>query len=95
MAGDDVLGLAAGVLAFALLATVWLVALVATAVVWPWREATGRWTVVAYSTRGGPPSRGNEWRQVVKGKANAEALVQWWTENIQSNGEPLADPLPV
>ncbi len=65
-------------------------ALVATAVVWPWRASTGRWPVVAYPTGDDPDAVLHcVW---VTGRAAANAQAQRWVEETRLHGRPLVGP---
>ena len=68
----------------------WVAAVVATAVVWPWRAMTGRWPVVAYVL---DPYDGDS-RQQRTGplpRAEAHALACRWAEHIKHYGRPPID----
>jgi hypothetical protein len=84
---DGVVGLVFVGLTLTWMAVVWTACLAATAVVWPWRKATGNWLVVAYSTTGGP-AMDKTWRETVRGKAEADALVARWVKEIREHGSP-------
>jgi hypothetical protein len=84
---DGVVGLVFMGLALTVAAVVWLACLAATAVVWPWRKATGNWLVVAYTTTGGPAAD-KLWRETVRGKAEANALIERWVKEIREHGSP-------
>jgi hypothetical protein len=84
---DGVVGLVFVGLTLTYVAVVWTACLAATAVVWPWRKATGNWLVVAYSTTGGPAFE-KTWRETVRGKAEADALVARWVKEIREHGSP-------
>ena len=88
---DGFIGLAGGALTAATAGVGWTIAFLITAVVWPWRELTGRWPVVAYPTTGGPAAD-KKWIIIVNGKANADVLTQQWVEEIRARGEPVAQP---
>jgi len=89
MQADDVIGLAGGALTAGTAAVGWTAACLMTAAVWPWRELTGRWPVVAYPTTGGPAAD-KKWITVVNGKASANALAQQWAEEIRARGKPVS-----
>lgn len=70
--------------------------LVATAVAWPFRALTGRWTVVAYEL--GDPTERPEIRRKVKGRKAADALAHEWAAIIKRDGtlDPaVAESVPV
>jgi hypothetical protein len=60
------------------------VLLVSTAVVWPFRALTGRWTVVAYELD--DPTERPEIRRRVKGRKAADALAREWAAVIERDG---------
>jgi hypothetical protein len=93
-AADGVLGVALGALALAVVVAVWTAAIVATVVVWPWRELSGNWPVVAYALTGGPAGEGHERLVTVRGKAAADALVKRWADEIKASGQPVSEPSP-
>jgi hypothetical protein len=95
MGADDWLGLAGAVLTATTFGVVWTAVLLATAVVWPWRELKGDWPVVAYPTTGGPLGGMKAWCVTVTGKANADALVQRWAREIKDGGEPVSAALKI
>ncbi|NUO60841.1 MAG: hypothetical protein HOV71_16815 [Hamadaea sp.] len=70
-------------------AVVWLVALVCTVGVWPWRALSGHWLVVAYPTA----SPGAAHRRWVGSAAEAKRLVVEWADAI-SSGQLGPHPAP-
>ncbi|WP_433789288.1 hypothetical protein [Actinoplanes sp. CA-252034] len=58
--------------------------LLATAVVWPFRALTGRWTVVAYELI--DPDEKPVIRRKVKGRKAADALAREWAAIIEREG---------
>ncbi|GIF70968.1 hypothetical protein Asi02nite_04860 [Asanoa siamensis] len=76
----------------------WLAALLATAVVWPYRTVSGRWLVVAYPLESHPgvDDRGSDrpHQRRVNGHSAATALTHQWARDIEQFGgprEPLHD----
>ncbi|WP_127552647.1 hypothetical protein [Actinoplanes sp. OR16] len=63
----------------------WLLVLLATAVVWPWRAITGRWLVVAYVTDTGGEEFDSQW---VQGRSAADELARRWATEIEQHGRP-------
>jgi hypothetical protein len=61
-----------------------IICLLATAVVWPFRALTGRWTVVAYEL--GDPTERPEIRRRVKGRKAGDALAREWAAIIERDG---------
>jgi len=69
----------------------WAGALLATLVVWPWRAWTGRWPVVAYVLY--RPDLNIEPVEVeVRGRAEADALVKRWVEQVRAGDRNLIAP---
>ncbi|GIM88639.1 hypothetical protein [Paractinoplanes toevensis] len=66
----------------------WVVAPLATAVIWPARMIHGRWLVVAYMPDG--PHGSNMHRQWVEGRAAADAAARQWAAEINRDGSPAA-----
>lgn len=66
-----------------------LSALLATAVVWPWRAVTNRWPVIAY-VPDAPDGNIQEHRTPPMRRAQAKAVVRDWAEHIKRYGEPPA-----
>ncbi|MEU4690530.1 hypothetical protein [Actinoplanes sp. NPDC023714] len=64
----------------------WLLVLLATAVVWPWRAITGRWQVVAYVTDTGGRELESRW---VRGRSAADELARQWATEIEQHGRPI------
>jgi hypothetical protein len=91
---DDVIGVAVMALVVAMLVAVWTAALVATVVVWPWRELRGTWPVVAYPITRGAAGAGQERLVTVRGKAAADALVKRWVDEIKGSGQPVSQLNP-
>ena len=67
----------------------WLSALVATAVVWPWRAVTNRWPVIAY-VPDDPEGNIQMHRTPPMRRAQAKAVARDWAEHIKRYGEPPA-----
>jgi hypothetical protein len=67
----------------------WVAALLATVVVWPLRAITRRWPVVAYVLY---PYDGDSRRHLTGPlrRAEADALVRQWAEDIKRHGTPSA-----
>ncbi|MEV1144003.1 hypothetical protein [Micromonospora sp. NPDC049799] len=70
----------------------WLAALLATAVVWPYRAMSGRWPVVAYPLPShlgeDGQSRTRLHRHRVKDRQAALALTRQWARDIEQLGRP-------
>jgi hypothetical protein len=71
----------------------WLAALLATAVVWPYRAISGRWSVVAYPLDPsdlGEDDQGSDrpHRRRVKDRQEAVALTRQWVRDIEQQGSP-------
>ncbi|MFF4875103.1 hypothetical protein [Micromonospora sp. NPDC000668] len=69
----------------------WFAALLATAVVWPYRAVSGRWLVVAYpldpSLVATDDHRGDRsHRRAVTGRPAALALTEQWVRDIERQG---------
>ena len=64
----------------------WVLALLATVVVWPTRAVTDRWPVVAYQL----DAKGDENAvcRSVHGRSAADALVREWAQAIERHGRP-------
>jgi hypothetical protein len=83
---DGPLAIAVGVPVLAWWLGAWVVALLATAVVWPVRAIRGRWPVVAYRPDG---PHGSGWHcQWVEGRAAADAAAEKWAAEISRDGRP-------
>ncbi|MEU4163537.1 hypothetical protein [Actinoplanes sp. NPDC026670] len=61
-----------------------IVFLLATAVMWPFRFLTGRWTVVAYELN--DPTERPAIRRKVRGRKAADALAREWATIIKRDG---------
>jgi hypothetical protein len=79
----------------------WLAALLATAVVWPYRTVSGRWLVVAYpvSSHLGLFDEGSDrqHQRRVNALSAATALTHQWARDIEQLGgpqEPSHDEVP-
>ncbi|SBT39053.1 hypothetical protein [Micromonospora narathiwatensis] len=94
MGADDWLAIAGMVLVATILGVLWAAALLATAVVWPWRAVSGTWPVVAYPVTGGPPGGGHERAVRVRGRTDADLLVRRWGEEIKAHGAPVSTAGP-
>jgi hypothetical protein len=75
----------------------WLAALLATAVVWPYRALSGRWLVVAYPLSSDlgedDHGRGHPHQRRVNTHAAAMALTIQWASDIEQLGRPQEPPL--
>ena len=65
----------------------WLVALLATLVVLPWRAITNRWPVIAYVIDA-EDGNSRQCRTRPMPRAAADALARKWAEHIKRHGEP-------
>jgi hypothetical protein len=65
----------------------WVVAVLATIVVWPYRFVTNRWPVVAYVV---DPFDGDSRQHRTRPlrRAEANALARQWAEHIKRDGRP-------
>ncbi|MGW0214117.1 hypothetical protein ACWDXH_06980 [Micromonospora chokoriensis] len=78
---------------------IWLAALLATVVVWPYRAVSGLWPVVAYPLDSSPVAtddqRGDQpYRRQVTGRAAAVTLTRQWARDIEQHGHPEPAPPP-
>lgn len=74
----------------------WLAALLATAVVWPYRALSGRWLVVAYPLsshlREDDPGSERPHQRRVDTRSAAMALTKQWARDIEQLGRPQEPP---
>ncbi|SNY49953.1 hypothetical protein [Paractinoplanes atraurantiacus] len=94
-AGDygALLGIAIGAVLLVVVLVMFLLALMGTAVVLPYRSHVDRWPVVAYVTNG--PSGSGRYR-VVTDRKTADVLVRQWAADIKRYGRPrmMVDVFP-
>jgi len=70
----------------------WMVALLATAVVWPVRMVRGRWLVIAYLVDS--PEDKQLARVWVRGRKLADATAAQWAAEIKLHGRPPLSTAP-